>query len=321
MHTSANTLNELILNINTRVPGCYKACCPAHDDATPSLSVTIKDDGKVLWNCHAGCGPEQVQAALIDAGMEWGKRKETAKKPLDHLPPAGEDAPHGSFFDNPPAKAAKETTHEEIHRDVELGLAVAGGCESDFLKNNGERLIRKINALHWKLSLETTINMWLLGRILNMYKDGRDENGARLVPYGMWEDFLEKNKVDVSRAGRAMRIHKRNTLDGIQGKKTQNQALGYKSKAKDEDEQAPQGGTREEWEKQNHMPREQETIFALRAENERLKNVNERLENDVARWKQDAQEWEVKYRELAQAEHDAGGIPYGDPSPPESVYN
>jgi putative DNA primase/helicase len=37
-------------------------CCPAHDDDTPSLSVTEKD-GKVLWFCHAGC----TQAAVRDA--------------------------------------------------------------------------------------------------------------------------------------------------------------------------------------------------------------------------------------------------------------
>lgn len=320
MPTTTVSLPEAISNINNRVPGRWLTHCVGHDDKTPSLSITVKEDGWVGWRCFAACDQEQVQAALIEAGMDWGKRKETAKTPLDHLPPAGEDDPHGSFFDNPPAKPAKETTHEDIHRDVELGLVVAGGCESDFLKTNGERLIRKINALHWELSLETTINMWLLGRILNMYKNGRDGNNAKLVPHGMWENFLEKNKVDVSRAQRAMRIHKRNTLDEIQGKKTQNQALGYTCK-QDADETHKGGESTPEYKKGGDKQREVETIRAQRHEIQRLEKVNERLENDVARWKKDAQEWEVKYRELAQAEHEAGGIPYGDPSPPESVYN
>jgi len=31
------------------------ACCPAHDDKDPSLSVTDTEDDKVLVHCHAGC--------------------------------------------------------------------------------------------------------------------------------------------------------------------------------------------------------------------------------------------------------------------------
>ena len=41
----------------------YMARCPAHDDHTPSLSVTQKDD-RILVNCFAGCEPEQVMDAL-----------------------------------------------------------------------------------------------------------------------------------------------------------------------------------------------------------------------------------------------------------------
>jgi KaiC/GvpD/RAD55 family RecA-like ATPase len=38
--------------------------CPAHEDKSPSLSVTEGDDGRVLLNCHAGCPAENVVAAL-----------------------------------------------------------------------------------------------------------------------------------------------------------------------------------------------------------------------------------------------------------------
>jgi hypothetical protein len=40
------------------------ACCPAHDDNNPSLSITETADGKLLWHCHAGCSQEAVQQAL-----------------------------------------------------------------------------------------------------------------------------------------------------------------------------------------------------------------------------------------------------------------
>ena len=33
----------------------WQARCPAHDDRTPSLSVTEKTTGDLLVHCHAGC--------------------------------------------------------------------------------------------------------------------------------------------------------------------------------------------------------------------------------------------------------------------------
>ena len=44
--------------------GKWTALCPAHDDHTPSLSIALADDGKVLLNCHAGCSVETVCAAI-----------------------------------------------------------------------------------------------------------------------------------------------------------------------------------------------------------------------------------------------------------------
>ncbi|HED53175.1 MAG TPA: DUF3987 domain-containing protein [Phycisphaerales bacterium] len=42
----------------------WTACCPAHDDHNPSLSVGIGDDGRVLLHCFAGCSAEAVCSAL-----------------------------------------------------------------------------------------------------------------------------------------------------------------------------------------------------------------------------------------------------------------
>jgi len=42
----------------------WTALCPGHDDHRPSLSVTQGDDGRCLINCHAGCSPDDVLAAL-----------------------------------------------------------------------------------------------------------------------------------------------------------------------------------------------------------------------------------------------------------------
>ena len=42
----------------------WKARCPAHDDRSPSLSVSEGRDGRVLLKCFAGCSAEDVLAAL-----------------------------------------------------------------------------------------------------------------------------------------------------------------------------------------------------------------------------------------------------------------
>ena len=42
----------------------WAACCPAHEDKRPSLSMTEAANGNVLVKCHAGCRTEDVLAAL-----------------------------------------------------------------------------------------------------------------------------------------------------------------------------------------------------------------------------------------------------------------
>ena len=46
--------------------GSYTACCPAHDDKSPSLAIR-EEDGKVLLHCFGGCSVSDVVGAL---GME-----------------------------------------------------------------------------------------------------------------------------------------------------------------------------------------------------------------------------------------------------------
>jgi DNA primase len=59
---------ELVLS---RVKGCrkegegFKACCPAHDDRDPSLSVTEGADGRVLLKCFGqDCAVQEIVSRL-----------------------------------------------------------------------------------------------------------------------------------------------------------------------------------------------------------------------------------------------------------------
>lgn len=42
----------------------WLACCPAHEDKTPSLVVSQGRDGRIVVHCHAGCAPEAVVGAI-----------------------------------------------------------------------------------------------------------------------------------------------------------------------------------------------------------------------------------------------------------------
>lgn len=62
----------------------WMACCPAHEDRTPSLSIRElpEEDGKLLIHCFAGCSAEDVLAAvgldfadLFPDDPEWRPRR------------------------------------------------------------------------------------------------------------------------------------------------------------------------------------------------------------------------------------------------------
>lgn len=44
--------------------GSWSACCPAHEDRSPSLAVKETDDGRVLLHCFGGCSVDAVVGAL-----------------------------------------------------------------------------------------------------------------------------------------------------------------------------------------------------------------------------------------------------------------
>ncbi|MDF5890707.1 CHC2 zinc finger domain-containing protein [Pseudomonas syringae pv. syringae] len=64
----------------------WKACCPAHDDKSPSLAISQTLEGTVLLKCWAGCSAGSIVEAI---GLE-----------LRHLFPSGQQERSG------PSKAA-----------------------------------------------------------------------------------------------------------------------------------------------------------------------------------------------------------------------
>lgn len=59
-------IDDIIPQLNKvkRSGSGYVACCPAHEDKHPSLSITPLEEGEVLVNCHAGCTFEEIANQL-----------------------------------------------------------------------------------------------------------------------------------------------------------------------------------------------------------------------------------------------------------------
>lgn len=45
-------------------PNKWLACCPAHDDRSPSLAIKTIDDGKILLHCFSGCSVSEIVESL-----------------------------------------------------------------------------------------------------------------------------------------------------------------------------------------------------------------------------------------------------------------
>ncbi|MBZ5677508.1 MAG: hypothetical protein LAP61_24965 [Acidobacteriia bacterium] len=71
--------------------GGWVACCPAHDDGNPSLSLRDAD-GKILVHCHAGCDQDAIVGALKGLGLwpERGEQAETIEAIYDYTDEHGE---------------------------------------------------------------------------------------------------------------------------------------------------------------------------------------------------------------------------------------
>jgi len=56
-------LAGMLRKVRWRGDDGFTACCPAHEDSEPSLSVNLKG-GKTLFKCHAGCSFQAICGAL-----------------------------------------------------------------------------------------------------------------------------------------------------------------------------------------------------------------------------------------------------------------
>lgn len=61
--SNLNTLLSRLEKVQRIGNNRYKACCPAHDDHSPSLAIK-DEDGRILLHCFSGCETLDVLAAI-----------------------------------------------------------------------------------------------------------------------------------------------------------------------------------------------------------------------------------------------------------------
>lgn len=72
----------LLQKVNPRQRGQWSACCPAHDDESPSLSIREQPDGSVLLYCFGGCGCASILEALgLSFSDLYPPREKTGREP------------------------------------------------------------------------------------------------------------------------------------------------------------------------------------------------------------------------------------------------
>lgn len=101
--------------------GCWRVCCPAHDDATPSLDIR-PGRLRVLFRCWAGCPQDEVRRRVLDRSRtafenEWmiGMNGE------GDIKPAAPAAVVGREQQSPPSSASNQRRALAIWHAAECG--------------------------------------------------------------------------------------------------------------------------------------------------------------------------------------------------------
>ncbi|MFU8789517.1 MAG: CHC2 zinc finger domain-containing protein [Methylobacter sp.] len=70
MSDKLNNLLSKLDKVKANGNGKWLACCPAHNDKSPSLAIKETEDGKILIHCFSGCSSAEVIGAL---GLEMSE--------------------------------------------------------------------------------------------------------------------------------------------------------------------------------------------------------------------------------------------------------
>jgi CHC2 zinc finger len=76
---SVDVLLSRLKKVRRTSGNSWLACCPAHEDRSPSMTIKDVGDGRILIHCFAGCDTEAILGAV---GMGWDDV--LPEKAIDH---------------------------------------------------------------------------------------------------------------------------------------------------------------------------------------------------------------------------------------------
>jgi putative DNA primase/helicase len=170
-HCSAD---DIARGLNARRSGRnWTALCPAHDDSTPSLSITQADD-KVLVHCFAGCSQQAVLAALSGRGLWSGE-------PAQPTGPSRERRRGPS----PLADNAEARTRMALRLWSEA-VPVTGSLAERYFVERRRLDVRQLelrHALRWNGSIQAIVALMtdpVSGEAIGVHRTFLDTDGAKL---------------------------------------------------------------------------------------------------------------------------------------------
>jgi hypothetical protein len=124
----------------------YMAPCPAHDDRSPSLSITERG-GRILVHCHAGCPQAHIIAALRARGL-WPERERPEWTPADRARWARE-------------RAEAERIRGEAAYFADVAALMAEWALDELAPGDPERAIHTCLVMALRVSPEAEYRAWV----------------------------------------------------------------------------------------------------------------------------------------------------------------
>lgn len=160
--TNLDSLLARFQNVKPSGSG-YLACCPSHTDHVASLSISVGDEGKILFNCHAGCSFEAIVKAL-------------ELRPADYMGWYSISSPNRLEHSN-----GSDFTIEEFSLSKRLPL--------DFLQRHGvsEYKYRGSRAVRFEYRDSNGSLFAVRFRVSRVGDRFRWRSGDKVAPYGLWK--------------------------------------------------------------------------------------------------------------------------------------
>lgn len=174
-------------------PNHWMAKCPAHDDHTPSLSIKVAEDEKILLYCHAGCTLEDICFALGIKVKDLFPEKGGGSKSIlrnavpDFLPQAempinqgfeGSESSEGKFSDLP----TPSLTLEQLAEAKQIPLTFLKAQKLETIHVKGTPCVRIPYFDETGNEIATRFRLSLNGDMRFRWK-----RNSQALPYGLWQ--------------------------------------------------------------------------------------------------------------------------------------